>query len=191
MPTSAVPRLAGRRATLVDLAHVDGKAELIGGRVVHQMPTGHLPNRVADRIFRSLDDHAEQTGHGVAYTDSMGFAIPELASGRESFSPDASSYAGALPDNLMKFVQGAPTFAVEVRSESDYGPAAEAAMAARRTDYFAAGTLVLWDVDPIARSIRKFEAGSPSDPVVFTQGLLADAEPAVPSWRMAVDQIFI
>ena len=190
MPTSAVRRLASRPATLVDLAQVDGQAELIGGKIVHQMPTGHRPNRVAARIFRSLDDHAEQTGRGVAYTGSMGFTLPELPSGRESFSPDASFYVGALPDNLMKFVPGAPTFAAEVRSKSDYGSPAEAAMAARRTDYFAAGTLVVWDVDPIARSIRKFEAGSLLDPVVFTLGVLADAEPAVPSWRVAVDRIF-
>src|ERR1700722_11550468 len=75
-----------RPATLDDLAKVDGKAELIDGRIVHQMPTGHLPNRVASRIFRSLDDHAEAAGQGVAYTDSIGFAVPKLPSGRESFT---------------------------------------------------------------------------------------------------------
>ena len=42
----------------------------------------------------------------------------------------------------MKFVQGAPVFAAEVRSEGDYGEAAERAMAAKRADYFAAGGLV-------------------------------------------------
>ena len=42
----------------------------------------------------------------------------------------------------MKFYDGAPIFAAEVRSESDYGPDAEAAMARKRADYFAAGTLV-------------------------------------------------
>ena len=40
----------------------------------------------------------------------------------------------------MKFFQGAPVFAVEVRSEGDYGPRAEREMAAKRADYFAAGT---------------------------------------------------
>lgn len=45
----------------------------------------------------------------------------------------------------MRFLEGAPAFAVEVRSENDYGPAAE-------------------------REI-------------------ADAEPAVLGWRMAVDEL--
>ena len=86
----------------------------------------------------------------------MGFAVPELPSGRESFSPDASYYVGPLPDNPMRFVEGPPTFAVEVRSENDYGNAAEEEMAAKRADYFLAGTLVVWDVDPIAECVRKY-----------------------------------
>jgi Uma2 family endonuclease len=179
-----------RPATLDDLAKVDGKAELISGRIVHQMATGHLPNRLAFRIVRSLDDYAEATGHGVAYTDNIGFAIPKLPSGRESFSPDASFYIGPLPNNPMRFVPGAPTFAVEVRSEGDYGDAAEQAIASKRADYFLAGTSVVWDVDPIARSVGKYRADSPDQPIRFIPGDLADAEPAVPGWRMPVDKMF-
>src|SRR5438128_9205037 len=137
------------RATLDDLYRTPGKAALIGGRIVHFMATGRKPNRVAGRIYRSLDDHARQTGRGEAYTDNIGFAVPELPSGRESFSPDAAYYLGPLPANRMRFIEGPPTFAVEVRSENDYGDAAEAEMAAKRADYFAAGTLVVWDGDPL------------------------------------------
>jgi Putative restriction endonuclease len=129
------------RASVDDLLAVEGKAELIGGRIVKLMGTGFRPNRVAGRCFRLLDDWAEQTGRGVALTDNVIFAVPELPSGRESFSPDASYYVGPLPENDMKPVPGPPTLAVEVRSESDSGPAAERAMAEMRADYFAAGTL--------------------------------------------------
>jgi len=59
-------------------------------------------------------------------------------------------------------VQGAPIFAVEVRSENDYGPAAERAMAAKRTDYFACGTLVVWDVDLLSQDvIKSYKATAP------------------------------
>src|SRR5437763_11935819 len=116
---------------------VDGQAELINGRIVRAMPTGHRPNVVAGRAFRSLAEYAENISRGNAYTDSIGFAIPILPSGRQSFSPDASYYDGPLPVNRMRFIDGPPTFAVEVRSENDYGPAAELAMAAKRADYFA------------------------------------------------------
>jgi Uma2 family endonuclease len=117
-------------------------------------------------------------------------AVPELPSGRESFSPDASFYDGPLPDDLMKFINGPPTFAAEVRSENNYGAAAEAEMAAKRADYFLAGTLVVWDVDPIAECIRKYQSDSPGEPNVFTRGQVVDAEPAVPGWRMPVDRVF-
>ncbi len=179
------------RATISDLEKVEGKAELIDGRVVHYMPTGHLPNRVAFRIARSLDDHAESTARGLVFTGTMGFAVPELSSGRESFSPDASYYVGPAPEDPMRFVRGAPTFAAEVRSETDYGPAAEREIAAKRSDYFEAGTAVVWDVDPIARTIRKYRAESPAEPTSFGRGEEADAEPAVPGWRIPVDRLFV
>jgi Uma2 family endonuclease len=177
-------------ATLDDLYRVEGKAELIGGRIVHLMATGRMPNRVALRIVRSLDDYAQATRKGEAYTDNIGFAVPPLTSGRESFSPDASYFLGPFPANEMRFLEGPPTFAVEVRSENDYGPAAEAEMAAKRADYFEAGTPVVWDVDLLDECVRKYSATAANLPVVFVRGQEADAEPALPGWRLAVDQIF-
>jgi Uma2 family endonuclease len=120
----------------------------------------------------------------------MGFAVPQLPSGRESFSPDASYYAGPMPANPMRFIEGPPTLAVEVRSENDYGPTAEAEMAEKREDYFAAGTLVVWDVDTVAERINVYRADQPAQPVTFQRGQTAEAEPAVPEWRVSVDWIF-
>ncbi len=180
-----------QRATLDDLYRAEGKAELIGGRIVPLMATGFRPNRIAARIFRSLDDYAVTTGVGVALTDNMGFAVPDLPSGRESFSPDASYYNGPLPTDLMQFIKGPPTLAVEVRSESDYGgDAVEAELTAKRTEYFIAGTPVVWDVDPLGDQVFCYRATNPTQPIVFQRGQVADAEPAVPGWRMSVDAIF-
>ena len=95
---------------------------------------------------------------GVAYTDNMGFAVPKLASGRQSFSPDARITTVLSPHDDMDFVEGPPTLAVEVRSKGDYGNAAEAALAAKRADYFEAGTKVVWDVDPKAKLIRSYRS---------------------------------
>jgi Uma2 family endonuclease len=177
-------------ATLDDLYREEGKAELIGGRIVRYVATRRLPNRVASRIFRSLDDHAEAIAVGEAYTDSIGFAVPMLSSGLQSFSPDASFFLGPFPDNPMRFLEGAPTFAVEVRSENDYGDVAEAHMAAKRADYFEAGTPVVWDVDTREECVRKYTADAPNQPTVFVRGQEADAEPALPGWRLAVERIF-
>ena len=178
------------RATAIDLARAAGKAELIGGRIVDLMPTGRIPNRIAGRIFRSLDDYATAKKKGEAYTDNMGFLVQELPSGRESFSPDTSYYEGPFPPDGMRFISGPPTLAVEVRSENDYGLAAEEDMTAKRTDYFAAGTTVVWDVDPQAECIHVYRKDSPDQPTTYHKGQLAEAEPAVPGWQIAVDTIF-
>jgi Uma2 family endonuclease len=178
------------RATLDDLLRVEGKAELIGGRIVNLMPTGHEPNQVAGRIYRRLADFVDDSGRGHAYTDNMGFTVPELRSGRESFSPDAAYFEGSIPPDEMLFVAGPPAFAVEVRSRSDRGPAAERAMAAKRADYFEAGTLVVWDVDPVAETIAVYRSASPTSPTVYTKGTFAEAEPAVSGWTIDVNWVF-
>lgn len=178
------------RATVDDLYREPGKAELIGGRIKRYMASGDLPSAVALEIAISLRDYARSTGKGRAYGDGIGYTVPELPSGRESFSPDSSYYNGPPPQNRMRFIEAAPTFAVEVRSEHDYGPAMDAEYEAKRTDYFQAGTLVVWDVDPLAETVTCYRASSPTTPVVFHRGDSAEAEPALSGWRVSVDDLF-
>lgn len=177
------------RATLDDLHRVEGKAELIGGRIVRFMPTGYRPSEIAFRIIQRLAEYVAATGRGKVFTDGMGYAVPELPSGRESFSPDASYYSGPPPADDMDFAQGPPDFAVEVRSKGDYGPAAEREMAAKRADYFLAGTKVVWDVDPRAGTVVRYTA-DPAATATFGPGQEADAEPALGGWRVPVDALF-
>lgn len=178
-------------ATLDDLYKVEGQAELIAGRIIKSMPAGMLHNRVSKNIFLSLHNYAKQTGVGEAFTDSLGYAIrPPMPNGRESISPDASYHAGPFPADEWLFIDGAPTFAVEVRSPDDYGPVAERDMAEKRADYFTAGSGVVWDVDPDAETVAVYRAADPLRPSVFRRGAMADAEPAVPGWRMPVDEVF-
>jgi Uma2 family endonuclease len=181
-------------ATLDDLAQVHGRAELINGRIVHLMPSGVLHARVSRRVLRALDDRAAASGAGEAFGDNLAYAfrppLPPLPSGRRSLSPDASYYNGPLPANLSKFIDGPPTFAVEVRSEGDYGPAKDSEYEDKRKDYFFAGTQVVWDVDPLAETITAYKLSDPTTPVVFRRGDTADAEPALPGWRLKVADIF-
>jgi hypothetical protein len=67
----------------------------------------------------------------------------------------------------------------------------ERAMREKRADYFACGTLVVWDVDLLSPDvIKSYKASDPANPVIFRRGDIADAEPAVPGWRMAVEELF-
>ncbi len=176
------------RVTIEDLYEVQGKAELVQGEIVFMSPTGRKPARASGKIYRRLAEHEERVSGGYAFPDNVGFAVnlPH----RESFSPDAAWYVG--PDTEMEFCQGAPVFAVEVRSKTDYGPAAEQAMQEKRADYFACGTLVVWDVDLLSDDvIACYKASDPAHPVIFRLGDIADAEPAVPGWRMAVEELLV
>ncbi len=175
-------------ATLDDLYNVpeNGKAEIVDGELRLMLPAGGVPGRASGRIYRSLDDYERRTRLGYAFPDNVGFAV-ELPH-RRSFSPDAAFYLGEL--NGGKFLDGAPVFAAEVRSEGDYGWEAERAMAEKRADYFAAGTLVVWDVDVLRdRVVRVYRAGDPEHPTVYHQGDVAEAEPALPGWTMPTDEL--
>ncbi len=175
--------------SLVDeLARVEGKAEIIDDKIVILPMTGSTPGHAGDEIFVSLHRHAKRLREGRAVGDGKGFLVNLPR--RKSFSPDVAFYLG--PDPGMKFFPEAPTFAVEVRSEGDYGPAAERAMAAKRADYFAAGTLVVWDVDLLDPDVvRVYRDGEPGEPAaLYRRGVLAEAEPAVPGWTMPVDDLF-
>jgi Uma2 family endonuclease len=179
---------AKSKATVADLYRVPehGKAELINGEVVRFIPTGGKPGRASSRIWRSLDDHEATHGGGHAVNDNVGFIV-DLPH-RKSFSPDVAWTQSEL---TMKFYEGAPAFAVEVRSENDYGKLAEEAIATKRHDYFAAGTLVVWDVDLLNDDVvRLYRTDAPDQPIIYRRGEIAEAEPAVPGWRFPVDELF-
>jgi Uma2 family endonuclease len=82
-------------------------------------------------------------------------------------------------------------FAVEVRNEDDYGASVERQRAQKRGDYFAAGTVVVWDVDLLSDDVvRIYRASDPERATIYRRGEIAEAEPAVPGWTMAVDDLF-
>lgn len=179
--------MSERAATVADLYRVSEKAELVGGKLVMMSPTGDLPSSAAGEIFVSLRAYARQTGSGRAYPDNAAFLVhlPK----RRSFSPDVAYYIG--PRSGAWFLEGAPRFAVEVRSDGDYGPRAERRMAAKRVDYFAAGTQAVWDVDVLRQEqVLVYRASDPDHPAVYRRGETAEAEPALPGWRFPVDALF-
>lgn len=169
------------------LYQTDGKAEIVNGEIVEFMSTGDEPSTAAFNIAFSLKIYQRKTLAGRAYPDNIGFLVN--LPNRKSFSPDASFHTGNRSG--MKFLQGAPIFAVEVRSENDYGATAEKAIEQKRADYFAAGTEIVWDVDLLSEDvIKSYSRESPNEPRIFRMGEIADAEPALPDWKMPVEELF-
>lgn len=177
-------------ATLADLLREPGKAELINGRIVRYMSTGLRHGRIVRRLILLLATFLESYGRGEVLADNVGFAVPKLTSGRESFSPDVSYYDGPEQTDEMDFVQGPPTIAIEVRSKDGYGNSAAQDMSRKRADYFEAGTLIVWDVDSVAECIHAYTANNPMVARTFRRGDVADAETVLPGWRVNVDEIF-
>ncbi|HYN89359.1 MAG TPA: Uma2 family endonuclease [Ardenticatenaceae bacterium] len=176
-------------ATIADLYNVpdSGKAEIVDGELVVMPPTGFWPSRASGEIFASLREYERRTKQGYAIPDNAGFVV-DLPN-RSSFSPAAAFYMGRVTG--MRFLEGAPVFAVELRSEGDYGPQAERDSAAKRADYLRAGTLVVWDVDLLSTDVVKtYRASDPHEPTIYRRGDVANAEPALPGWSIPVDDLF-
>ena len=161
-----------REATIQDLYRVpeNGKAEIVNGELVLIPPTECAPGYACAEIFIGLREYARSAHKGRAVGDNQAFIV-DLPN-RKSFSPHAAFYTGAPAG--MGFFQEAPVFVVEVRGSADYGAAVDAQRAAKRADYFAAGTLVVWDVDLLSPDvIRSYRA-----------------DDAVSGWTFPVDDLF-
>src|SRR6185312_4830506 len=179
---------AKTKATIEDLYHVpgDGKAEIVNGELILMSPTGFWPTRASGTIYASLREHERKTKSGYAIPDNAAFIVK--LPNRSSFSPDAAWYTGRPTG--MRFMEQAPIFAVEVRIEGDYGSFAEKRMAAKRRDYFAAGTVCVWDVDVLSDDlVKSYHNSDPENPIIYRRGDLADAGEAVPGWSMPVDDL--
>jgi len=166
---------------------VEGKAELVNGAIVYMPPSGDESSSAGFEIATSLKDYARRIGRRRVYPDGTGFHVH--LSHRAAFGPDAAYHMGHHTG--MRCREGAPIFAVEVRSANDYGRAAEDKIKEQRADYFACGTLVVWDVDLLSQDvIKSYKASDPEHPTIFRRRDMADAEPAVPGWRIAVNDLF-
>ena len=177
-----------REATLDDLERLpEGRrGEIVDGRIVLLPLAGCAHSRTSSFIVARLMEYEARTGWGYAFADAGAFAV-ELPH-RRSFCPDVAFHRGPLsgPD----FMKGAPIFAGEIRSKTEYGLKAERARAAKRAEYFSAGTLVVWDIEVLREGwVRSYRAEAPHEPSVFAVGELAHAEPALPRWTMSVEDM--
>jgi len=177
----------GRQATEADLHYIKGKAEIVDGRLVVIAPAGGLASQAALAIQFALTQYRKERGGGAVFGSTLAYLV-DLPH-RRSLCPDASWYTG--PRAGSEFPSLAPIFAAEIRDEVNYGAEFEREFTAKRADYFAAGTRVVWDVDVLREElIRVYRASDPEHPTIYRRGEVADAEPAVPGWRFPVDEMY-
>lgn len=104
-------------ALFEELSRIEGKGEIVDGKVVEITGSGPWPGDTAALILFALFQYVKRTkgGHAVGDRNTFRVNMPH----RLSFSPDVAYHTGSrIP---MKYYEGAPAFAVEIRSENDYG----------------------------------------------------------------------
>jgi Uma2 family endonuclease len=158
--------------------------ELVRGVPRVSEPPGGLHGKVAGRIVARLGDHVERLGLGTVLVEA-GYLLqraPDTVRG-----PDVSyiSTARLPPDRVPEqFVPGAPDLAVEILSPHDRWSEVEDKIA----DYFAAGTRLIWVVDPGERRVLVRYPDRP--PRIVPAGGTVEGEDVVPGFALPLAELF-
>jgi Uma2 family endonuclease len=138
------------------LVHPAGRyADLVAGALRVSEPPGWAHGHIAVQLAALLHRHVEQHGLGRVSVES-GYLLarnPDTVRG-----PDVSFVsAGRLgPEPLPRgYFAGAPDLAVEILSPTETA----SALLEKVEDYLAAGSALVWVVDPFVQSVTVFEAG--------------------------------
>jgi Uma2 family endonuclease len=173
-------------ATVEDLIATEGKAELVGGRIIRFPFLTVQAGRMVRKIARSLENHVAESGVGEVWIGSLCFVLHEpLPSGRQSFCPDLSYLSEPPLRGPLGFVLGAPAFAVEFVRE---GGEPFRAMVERVDDYFRAGSSTVWVIDSRDLRVLRYRPGQRGPAECFWDQT-ADAEPAVSGWCLKVEEL--
>lgn len=161
------------------------KHELEAGVLVSEPLPGFRHGGVVARVSALLDAHVRARGLGVVLAGDAGFILardPDTLRG-----PDVAFVARErlvrLSDPSSAF-RGAPDLAVEVRSPSNTPSAVHAKVA----DYLAAGTRLVWLLDPERETVTVYR--SLLGPRVSARGDELDGEDVVPGFRVRVAALF-
>ena len=159
--------------------------ELVRGELVRMNPTGGRHAAVAVRIARLLDEYVEAHDLGVCGTAEPGFVLqraPDVVR-----APDVSFVAKArIPEAGIPaaYWPGPPDLAVEVVSPSDR----LADVHGKIAEYFAAGTRLVWLVEPAARVVYAYR--SQHDVQVIGGGGELTGGEVLPGFRCPVRRLF-
>jgi Uma2 family endonuclease len=160
--------------------------ELVRGELRKMPPAGGDHGSTAMNIAGPLHQYIRSHKLGQVFAAETGFVLgrnpdtvraPDVAFVRRERIEAVGKVSGYWP--------GAPDLAVEVISPGDlYTEVAE-----KVADWLAAGTALVWVVDPRRRTVT-IHAGTTQMRTLSIEDTL-DGEPVVPGWRLDVVDIFV
>lgn len=154
-------------------------SELVRGQVLELTPPGWEHGSLQARLASHLGRWAEAGDAGAVVT-AVGFVLardpdtvraPDVAFVRQERVP-APRHDG--------YFEGAPDLAIEIRSPTDRNRRVADVM----QDYLAAGTRLVWVVDPRAETVTEYRRGTAAR-TLNKADVLRD-EDLLPGWSLAV-----
>ena len=136
---------------LLELPDDSFSYELVAGRLIRMAPSAWLPGVVSANLLGEMQSFVRRNGLGICGTADSGVV---LRRGPDTVrAPDVWFVrAERVPEPADEFFPGSPDLAVEVLSPGDrFGPVVEKAR-----DYLAAGTRLVWVIDPKAQTAAVF-----------------------------------
>jgi Uma2 family endonuclease len=159
--------------------------ELIRGEVVTMSLPGGEHGEVAGEFFRLIANHVRSAKLGKTYAAETGFIVdrdPDTVRG-----PDVGFVrAERLTEitNHRKYIPFAPDLAVEVLSPNDRPDAVDEKV----QEWLAAGSRMVWTVDPGARTVTVHRPGA--EPVTLTEDQDIDGGDVLPGFVCRVALFF-
>jgi Uma2 family endonuclease len=161
-----------------------GPCELVNGRVVPLPPTGDEHADVELELGTRLRLYGKESKRGRAVAGEVGIYIrrnPDTVRGADVIF--ISRERDARP-KARGFFEVAPELVVEVLSPDDRtGKTKE-----KLRDYFSAGVLVVWMVDPVLRRVVVYR--SPTDATVLDERQVLTDEEILPGFSVPVFDLF-
>jgi Uma2 family endonuclease len=184
MAHSATPDELLAAADIERLSLPNKQVELVRGRLIVREPPGTRHGIIAAKLAYLLQDFVQRRNFGVVAAQDTGFKI-----GRDPDTvraPDVAFVASARLESIPSrgYAELAPDVVAEVLSPDD--TAAE--VLAKVADWLAAGTKLVWVVDPQRSEVRAYRADGSLSILGSTQSL--EGEDALAGFRCPVSQVF-
>ena len=179
----------GAAMTAEELLHLpdDGwRHALVEGELQRMTPAGFDHGAVVMNVAAPLAQYVRRRGLGVVCGAETGFVLARRPD--TVLAPDAAFVRREripVSGRPAAFWEGAPDLAVEVVSPGGTRPE----VAAKVASWLAAGTRVVWVVDPGRRSVTVHEPGAPPRRLAADSDVV-DGAPLVPGFRLPLADVF-
>jgi Uma2 family endonuclease len=178
-----LPGTATEKDVLAQPEGIKRLCELVDGVLVEK-PMGYFESRLAIILAHLIENFLEEHDLGIVLgADATLGLAPRLVR-----LPDVSFISWRrFPERKLpqvQILQEPPDLAVEILSPTN----TRKEMARKRREYFAAGTQLVWEVDPLDRVVRVY--GSPEDYVEFTEEQTLDVAKVLPGFKLKIKDWF-